>query len=330
MSFDKEVAKIEGFRKEFTRGNMKAAMKVAADGSSENWKVRIDQLKTAPGFNTRIMTPKLEAHIRSIADSIRANGFYSHMPLTGYTAVEGDKIVVYITGGHNRLAGARLAAREGAEIDKLPVVIVDKGTTMEDLTVQLVTTNTGSPLTTFEKGLVCKRLVNYGWDVDKICERLGLASKQYVESLLDLVGAPMPVREMVIKEEASAEVAIEALRKYGDRAYDELQAALGKARASGKTKVTRQHMAGAIYKKAVKKAAPVILDTLRSVTSDPGYAHISAGLREKLDKVLADLAAVEEQDKTAAAAAAGANGADGQVDDNDDKAASREPAEAAA
>lgn len=313
MTVAGELKRIDAFKTQFTRGKVKEAMEPIKLGSSEVWKVRPDALRTAPGFNTRIMTEELKAHIRWIADRIHDMGFDPAEPLAGYVAFEGGEQVVYVTGGHCRHAATTLAISEGKEIESVPIIIAPKGTTMEDLTVQLVTQNSGKPLTTFEKGLVCKRLMGFGWDVDKVCSKLGLASKQYVEGLLELVGSPLPIREMVIAGEASADVAIAALRKYGDRAYEELQVALGNAKASGKTKATGKFMPGAIYTKAVKKAAPEMLTTLRGVTQDPGYAHLSAELREKLDKVLQQLAEVEKQDKTAAAAAAGANDAGGET-----------------
>ena len=328
-----EVAAMEGFNKEFTAGNKKLAMKDAADGSSENWKVLVSHLKTAPGFNTRVMTPKRKEHIEYLAGQIETHGFHEHEPLGGYVAIEDGQQVVYVTHGHNRLAAVHLLIAKGVDIKKVPFIAVPKTTTMADLTAQIVTGNSGMPLTTYEKGLVCKRLLGYGWETAEICQKLGMKSKQYVDNLLMLVGAPLPVREMVINEETSAENAIEAMRRYADGAFEQLQAGLTKAKASGKTRVTDKHMAGSGFKRAVKKAGPALLDTLRSVSSDPGFAQINPDLRAKLVAMLEDFAKLEASDGQGTGEDAGSGAATGGEEESKATTAgklAREPAEAMA
>ncbi len=328
-----EVAAIESFSTEFTAGNKKLAMKDAAGGSSENWKVFVKSLRTAPGFNARLMTPKRTAHIRWLADQIKEHGFHEHEPLGGYVAVEDGKQVVYVTSGHNRHAAVELLISEGEEILKVPFIAVPKETTMADLTAQIVTGNSGMPLTTYEKGLVCKRLRGYGWETDEICRKLGMKSRQYVDNLLMLVGAPAAIREMVINEETSAENAIDALHKHGDRAYEELQSGMAKAKAAGKTRVTGKHMSGFGFAKAVKKAAPAMLATLRDVRKDPGFEQINEQLRTNLLAMLAELEQVETSDAAAKAAADGSNSAEatgGATDNKAGKAAKAKGAKAAA
>jgi len=334
MKHQAELAEIEGFATEFTAGTKKVAMNEAARGSSENWKVLVEFLKTAPGFNTRVMTPRLQAHIQWLADQIEEHGFHEHEPLGGYVAIEDGKQVIYVTHGHNRLAAVRLLIAKGVKILKVPFIAIDRHTNMADLTAQIVTGNSGMPLTTYEKGLACKRLIGYGWDTAEICRKLGMKSKQYVDNLLMLVGAPSKVREMVINEETSAENAIEALRKFADHAYEELQAGLGKAKAAGQTRVTSKHMAGSGFKRAVKKAAPALLDTLRSVRSDPGFAQINVDLRDKLVAMLEDFAKLEADDAAPAAGddanSAEASGGEAAATGSAGVAETREPAEATA
>ena len=60
-----------------------------------------------------------------------------------YVALIDGKSVLVLYDGHRRLAAAKLARSEGAEINFVPAVTAPKGTSMEDLTVALVVANNG-------------------------------------------------------------------------------------------------------------------------------------------------------------------------------------------
>lgn len=277
---------MEDFTRELTPGNTKAAMKAVGAASSDLWKVAPDQLRTLDGFNARIKNDAYAARVRWIADSIKANGFYPDKPLTGFVALEDGEEVIYVTGGHRRHEGVLLAIEEGADVPTVPVVIKPRGTSMEDLTVDLVVGNEGEPLTTYEQAVVCKRLAGFGWESKEIARRLGYSTAQYVDGLLSLASAPLAVRRMVMEGVISATVAIEAIKKHGDKAADVLLAAMVK---SGTGRVTAKHMPQAEFKKALRKAAEPMHNTLTKLLDDPGFGHLSTKLRKELVELLQGL-----------------------------------------
>jgi ParB family chromosome partitioning protein len=277
---------MEDFTRELTPGNTKAAMKAVGAASSDLWKVDPGQLRTLDGFNARIKNDAYAARVRWIADSIKANGFYPDKPLTGFVALEDGEEVIYVTGGHRRHEGVLLAIEEGADVPTVPVVIKPRGTSMEDLTVDLVVGNEGEPLTTYEQAVVCKRLAGFGWEYKEIARRLGYSTAQYVDGLLSLASAPLAVRRMVMESVISATVAIEAIKKHGDKAADVLLAAMVK---SGTGRVTAKHMPDADFKKAVKKHAEPMYTALTKVQADPGFAKLSKEVRELLAELLQGL-----------------------------------------
>lgn len=224
-------------------GNVKGAMTAAEASSSDLWMVPMSEIRVIEGFNVRKHNDGYKAHIRALADSIKANGFYRNKALAGYvakeTAEDGSTTnVIYITDGHSRLAAAHLAAEEGADLSLLPVVVAPKGTSTEDLTVSLVTQNSGRPLEPLEVAEVCKRLVGFGWEEKQIAERLGF-SKNHVTNLLALIAGPAPLRKMVEKGQVSATLAIETLKK-GTKAIEKLKETVSKASSEGKKKVTKK------------------------------------------------------------------------------------------
>lgn len=241
--------------------NVKQAMKAAGAGSSDLWKVKREKIVQIQGFNVRLLNDEFNARVRSIADSIKANGFYADKPLAGYVGKgEDGEGVIYLTDGYTRLAAYDLAVKEGAEAAPLPVVTKPAGTSMEDLTVALVRGNQGTPLTPYETGLVCKRLINYGMTEDQISDRLGLG-KKYVSDLLLLMSAPAKVRSMVESGQISAHVAISAMRRHGPKVVEVLEKSIAAAKADGKDKVQPKHVK-ASSGTGVRVAKPIILRSM--------------------------------------------------------------------
>lgn len=235
----------------FEPGNVKQAM--AGSTKSDLYKVAREHLHVAEGFNVRVHDADYKAHIRFLADSFKENGYMQDKPLAGYVADQHDGTsAIIVTDGHSRLAAYDLAVSEGMEDFPLPVVTKPRGTSMEDLTIALVTSNSGRPLTPYELGLVVKRLVGYGMETKDIANRIG-KGKAYIEGLLDLVAAPKALREMVTSGKVSATLAVETLKKHGAKeAAKVLGAGVKEATASGKDKVTKK----VVKKVAEKKASP--------------------------------------------------------------------------
>lgn len=219
-----------------------------------------------------------------------AEGFYQHRPLAGYVARVGDRQVVYIYDGHCRLEGALLAIKEGAAIERVPVVVSQAGLSELDLTIALVKANNGKPLLPYELGLVFKRMVKFGLTEEEVATRLGF-SEQYVKNLLLLMSAPEEFRKMVREGVVAASNAVEMLVKYGDKALDKLLDAQRRANEAGKDRVTGKHLSPDIaFKKAVKKHAENLYSVVESVKNDDSYSKLSPELRGKLEEILSSLA----------------------------------------
>lgn len=264
-------ADLKNFELELTSGNVKAAMKDAGAPSADLWKVPREHIRVIPGLNPRSMTrPESIAHVRWIADSIKENGFNNAHPLTGFVSHEDGVNYINVTDGHHRLAAVDLAISEGTQIYSIPVVVAERGTTMEDITVRLVTSNSGMPLTPYEIGIVCKRLIGMGLDETTIAKRLGFKSgKRYVEDLLTLVGAPRDVRDMVNEGQVSATLAVETVKKLGNKAPEQLSTALKKAQDEGKTRITKKDLPKQATREDATPAAMPPRTPSKAVAPDP-------------------------------------------------------------
>lgn len=224
---------------QFFPGGVKRATKEFK--SADLWKVPPSSLHRHPGFNVRTKGKAYEDRVRELADSMKANGYYADKPMAGYVAnVDGEDVII-VTDGHTRLDAVELAISEGAQIEVVPVVTKPAGTSMEDLTIALVTSNNGNPLKPYEVAQVCKRLVDYGMDEATIAHRLGF-TPTYVQNLLTLMGAPSAVRKMVEQDKVSATLAVETLRKHGREAQEILRQAAQQATDSGGSRVTAKQV----------------------------------------------------------------------------------------
>jgi ParB family chromosome partitioning protein len=255
------------YNETLVRGDAVGALKDAGAKRSNTFDLDIEQIAILPDFNPRVSgTKDHEAHINALADSILANGFLPNKPLSVFPAeetVEGsdEKVTVfYIIDGHSRFEAVRRANEKGAGIETLPVSILPKSdldntALLADLAILTVLNNNSTrPLTPVELAIVVKRLVGYETPKADIAKRLGITAR-YVDDLLVLHEAPPAVQEAVRAGEVSATLAISELRQHGEKAATRIQAAVEKAKAAGKKKVTPKQMPKAAPSKTTGKAA---------------------------------------------------------------------------
>lgn len=293
MDITQQIASIEAdFTTVLVPGSIRGGMKHLDASSRDLWQVDPHKLKIIEGFNPRVHNAEYVAHIRSIADSIKSEGFFQDQPLAGYSAIVDGEPVVYIYSGHTRLAATLLAISEGVEIPRVPVVVSQAGLSMEDMTVALLRGNGGKNLTYYESAIVCKRLVKYGFTEEEIASRTGI-TVPLVRNRLALMAAPLKLREMVANGQMSATLAIELINTHGDKALDKAEEAMARAQGDGKTKARKTHTGVSPRVKFVKKKASSLYEAANTVRSDPGFQHLSVDVQEL---VLGLLAEIEEKE----------------------------------
>lgn len=271
---------------ELQAGNVKDA--TAGIKSSDLWQVPYEQLYILPGFNVREEDDaEYEAHVENLTKLMIANNYDRTKPMSGYVALIDGVSRVVVTDGHSRYKAAGRAIAAGTEIKTIPVVTATRGTSMEDLVVGLVTSNSGKPLKPYELGTVIKRLTGFGWEEDQIADKLNI-TKGYVQDLLLLHGATKALRDMVRTGKVAAGLAIAMLKKHGPKAVTVLQKALEGAKAEGKEKVSKKDIKGD-FKSEVKKAAPKLYDVIASVKNDSAYMRLSKKTRDYIDEIIGEL-----------------------------------------
>lgn len=289
----------EDYKLSITQGSGKAlkrqadADKVAVTDRGPVWQFRPEDITILPGFNTRLPGPKLEEHIEHLKALIKANGFLQDKPLKGMILNIDGRQVPAAMGGHCRLEAIRRAKAEGAEIETIPFIVAPPGTNEEDMTAEIVSGNQGLTMDPYEIALVAKRLVNFGWPLKKIAEKWGYKSTTYVEDLLTLVAAPREIRNLIECGQVSSNVAIEMLKKHGDKALGLMVKGITAAASEGKTKATAQHMPGAKLASALKSRAPIMHKIIVTVSSDPNFKRLNTATQDLVLELLERLTEAE-------------------------------------
>lgn len=305
------VLPLDRFDTPLVQGGTKALMSKTKTSSRDLWQVETAIIQRLENFNARIHDAEYDAHIAWLADQMVENGYDPESVMKGFVAREGDEQVLYLKDGYSRLAAIERAnARlpEDKQIVRVPMVVAAQGTSIEDMTLDLILSNSGKQLRPYEQAIVLKRLVRYGMTPEDIARRLKF-TVQTVNGLLLLAGAPPEIRDMVVSGQVSATTAIAEMSQHGSKALERLKAGLEVARANGGNRVTNKHLPGNAFKKAVNKQAHSLYRAAQSIKNDPGYIGLTEENRQLLQELLTkleqaekDLASAAEQNDGAAVA----------------------------
>lgn len=209
------------------------------------------------GFNLRSYDdPEVIAHIEGFADSYMKGRYVPPLILR----VTDDGRVVPVEG-HCRRRGALLAIERGAALEFIHAVPF-KGNDVERVELMLRSAE-GLRLKPLSVAFGYLRLHRYGHSNAQIADAMRKTPAR-VEQMLLLATANHDVHQLVESDRVTADVAIEAIRQYGEKAGDFLQGKLVEAIQCGKTKVTRSAVRGVSFPPKVVSAVVESVDAVVS------------------------------------------------------------------
>lgn len=231
---------------------------------TNSYRARLDQIFVEAGFNLRfekaetfaeIQDPNFREEIETLADFIVDGG---QLPPLEVRPREGGGL--YVVDGHRRRLAYLRAIEKGAPLAEPDgFVWIDirhfEGNDA-DRTARIMTSAEGRDLSPLETAQGYKRLSAYGWDSNRIAKKVG-KSRTHVEGLLLLANGNSDVQALVASGKVSAALAVNAIRKHGEKAGAFLASEFDKASAAGRKKVT----SGSMKPKALPRA---VVDDLYS------------------------------------------------------------------
>ena len=232
--------------------------------------------------------------VDSLAENIRHNGFMPNQWPTFFFE-PGGKLTV--SKGNHRTAALQKLAREG--FDKIPEVlfyIENKRKTDEDLVAELWLDNDARDLDQDTKAKVAYTLWKFNnQNPRKVAERLGI-SVTAVDNLLAYNKIPDDIKAMVKNGTSAASNILEAYKQAGENADDTraiLNAALEKAVASGKAKITAKHVKKAKAPTRTKVVQTDVEDFIQNGASEDAQEFVS-DLADLAKRAMAVLKAMAE------------------------------------
>lgn len=206
---------------------------------AEVLKIPLEEIHVKEGFNPRDSSkPETRKKIVAIKESFKAGRY---VPPIECSLEDG---VVYIVDGHGRFEAANLANQEleaeGAEhrIDSM-IVVPFRGNDAQRL-VLTITANEGEKLIPVEAAEVVSRLLNMGWEKQKIMETFSW-SMSWVDKLAFISGLPERIKQLLKQEKVSTDVVVSTFKdkkKTEKAAVDYIEALVEKA----EQKVTTKHV----------------------------------------------------------------------------------------
>ena len=236
-------------------------------------------IEEVPEYNTRDMESEAtKNHIREMANFIIENGNDAFPPIRIHQ--ENDKVVL-IEGWCRRRAHI-LAMSEGAPIKGI-LCLTSTKRKPDEVTLNILSSNDGLPLTALEKAKAVKKLQSFLWTPADIAKKTGW-SISTVNNLITLHDSPDAILGMVKSGQVSATLATKLVKEKGaDAAQAELESAIETSAKAGKKKATQGDL-DRVKEKSVpwKKFGPLCHKKLTEIYELPVVRR-----RESLDDLIA-------------------------------------------
>lgn len=210
---------------------MKEKKKPLYKGSKGNvYKVDLhnhpDLIQAVPGFNQRVDYGDMDW----LVASMKAEGM--KVPAQGYNK-DG---IWYITDGHRRLKAAQIIVADGGEV-VFTIQAEPKGYTDKDRFVDMITRNSGLPLSMIEEGRVYSKLISFGYTDNMVAEKIN-KSVVHVRNALSLLEVPDSLQKNIEEGKVAASTVVGMVKKMDpkevEKNVDEALKKTGKKRVTGK------------------------------------------------------------------------------------------------
>lgn len=274
-------------------------------GKETSFKVDPHLIEIQPGFNR----PIIRDHVEQLKTSIR-NG--ATIPPI-FVRVEPGRIIM-VDGEHRLIAVKELIA-EGMEIPFMSAIQF-RGSDA-DAIAHLLTSAQGAGITPLDQGIQYLKLIRLKWDVAMIAARTG-KSKTHIANCLLLAEANTDVQESIRSGEVTGSLAVDFVKEHGTQAGAAIQAELVKAKASGKSKVTRKSVAGAAIPRKLatrlNDGVDALFKLLPNMTAQELATQPAGMMLQVPASVLAELRAAHEEAQKLRAKSENPTDSDGDSD----------------
>jgi len=242
----------------------------------KTFQVPLAELYVEPGYNVREID---QEHVAEFRDAFIAGEFVP--PLAVQVTEQGIKII----DGHHRYYGAKMASEAGHEIPRLECK--DFSGSEADRIAFMVTSSQGKALSPLERAAAYQRLLNQGWTPAEIAKKVKRSTAD-VDQHLQLLECGDGLIAMVKAGEVAPTTAVALSREHGPKAEAVAQVQMEKAKAAGKTKLTRSAAIPQFSAAKARRLAELLVDAEFNRGGEGDYLLLYMDTSEEIQRILAE------------------------------------------
>lgn len=236
--------------------------------------VPLAELYVEPGYNVREID---QAHVEEFRDAFIAGEFVP--PLAVQVTDKGIKII----DGHHRYHGAVMATAAGHEIARLECK--DFSGSEADRIAFMVTSSQGKALAPLERAAAYQRLINQGWTPAEVAKKVK-RSPADVDQHLQLLSCDDELIAMVKSGEVAPTTAVALTRQHGAQASTVAQGQMAKAKAAGKSKLTKSAAMQQFSARKARRLVELLVDAENFPHGDGVALSIANPVWVEIDRIL--------------------------------------------
>lgn len=238
--------------------------------------VPLAELYVEPGYNVREID---QAHVEEFRDAFIAGEFVP--PLAVQVTDKGIKII----DGHHRYHGAVMATAAGHEIARLECK--DFSGSEADRIAFMVTSSQGKALAPLERAAAYQRLINQGWTPAEVATKVKRSAAD-VDQHLQLLECTEGLIAMVKSGEVAPTTAVALSRQHGTQAETVAQAQMAKAKAAGKSRLTKSDAIPQFSARKARRLVELLVDANLFVVAGNHALSLPEAATDEIMRILAE------------------------------------------
>lgn len=240
--------------------------------------IQIDNIHVKPGFNKRDDDERTRLADDDLFEYLMAGGVVP--PLEVIARDDGG---VWLVEGHRRHRCYLRCRAAGKPVEWIKITPFDGGD-VERL-ARIMTSNNQLPLTQLEQSAVVKELTAFNLTPDEIAKKIN-KSRATVDKLLILSRSNHDVQMLVKDGSVAVDVAVDRVRKEGENAGESLAVDVEKAKAAGKTKVTKSIAQPQFSAKSARRLCELIAHSAPIIQGGHDYLLLPDGVKGEVIGIL--------------------------------------------
>ncbi|MBI6181115.1 chromosome partitioning protein ParB [Serratia proteamaculans] len=241
--------------------------------------IRLDDIHIKPDFNRRVDSERYrEANERFYQYRLKGG------KVPNLEVIPRDEGGVWIIEGHRRnLIDHRLRDEAGKPVEWIKIEPFEGNDV--DRIARIKTSNNQLPLTDYEEALLVKDLQNLNLSADKTAEALHIP-RYKVDNALVLLSANHDVHQLVEEGMVDVPLAVERIKKHGEKAGDVLRKDADKAREKGKNKATKSTAIPQFSATRARRLCELLYDAANMTREEGDVLLLSPGTRVEINTIL--------------------------------------------